>query len=47
MHVHRDVILPDVERVVRPAVGELYLEMDAHFDAVYPRLDRLARSSQM
>ena len=41
---HRDVILPDMQRVV----GELRSEMNArfddvngHFDAIYQRFDRL------
>lgn len=41
---HREVVLPDVQRVV----GELRLEMnqrfaglDSHFDAIYQRFDRL------
>src|SRR5688500_7006578 len=38
---HRQVILPDIERVVNNAVGQLRLEMDGHFDDVYARLDRL------
>jgi hypothetical protein len=38
---HRQVILPDIERVVRAAVGELRLEMHGYFDAVYGRLERL------
>jgi hypothetical protein len=47
---HRDVILPDVERVV----GALELRMDArfsavdgHFDAIYHRFDRLETEYQM
>jgi hypothetical protein len=46
---HRDVILPDVERVV----GALELRMDArfsavdgHFDAIYHRFDRLETEYQ-
>lgn len=38
---HRQVILPDIERVVNSAVGQLRLEIDGHFDDVYARLDRL------
>lgn len=41
---HRDLVLPDIERVV----GGLRVEMDAkfadvlsHFDAIYQRFDRL------
>jgi chromosome segregation ATPase len=38
---HRQVILPDIERVVHAAVGQLRLDMNGRFDAVYARLDRL------
>jgi hypothetical protein len=41
---HREIVLPDIQRVV----GELRLEMnerfaglDAHFDAIYQRFDKL------
>lgn len=38
---HRDVVLPDIQRVVGQAVGELREEMNAHFDAIYKRFGRL------
>lgn len=38
---HREVLLPDVKRIVGEAVGELRAEMNAHFDAIYKRFDRL------
>jgi hypothetical protein len=38
---HREVLLPDLERIVGEAVGELRGEMNAHFDAIHRRFDRL------
>ncbi len=47
---HRDVMLPDVERVVSTVVdtrvGSLSNEMLSHFDALYQRLDRLETEYQ-
>ena len=41
----RDLILPDMERVVQTAVGELRVEMNAHFDDVCHRFERLETRS--
>jgi predicted nucleic acid-binding Zn-ribbon protein len=42
---HRDVMLPDVQRIVDDAintsVGSLRNDMYSHFDAIYVRFDRL------
>jgi hypothetical protein len=38
---HREVLLPDVKRIVGEAVGELRAEMNAHFEAIHKRFDRL------
>lgn len=38
---HREVILPDVQRIVDEAVGTLRNDMYSHFDAIYVRFDRL------
>jgi hypothetical protein len=38
---HREVVLPDVRRVVGEAVGDLEGRMNAHFDAIYKRFDAL------
>jgi hypothetical protein len=38
---HREVLLPDVKRVVGQAMGELRAEMNAHFDAINKRFDGL------
>ncbi|PYQ18938.1 MAG: hypothetical protein DMF79_13725 [Acidobacteria bacterium] len=38
---HRDVLLPDVQRVVQHEVRELRDEMHGLFDAQAKRLDRL------
>lgn len=38
---HREVMLPDVERVVGDAERRIRDEMLTHFDGVYKRLDRL------
>ena len=51
---HREVLLPDVQRVVHEAVGGLEERMDAqfrdvfgHFDAIYQRLERLETKYEM
>src|SRR5258708_40256272 len=38
---HREVILPDVQRIVDDAYGKLRNEMYTQFDGVYMRFDRL------
>ena len=38
---HREVVLPDVRRVVGEVVGDPEGRMNAHFDAIYQRFDRL------
>jgi len=38
---HRQVIVPDIERIVGAAIGDLRLEINGHFDVVYARFDRL------
>jgi hypothetical protein len=42
---HRDVILPDLERVVGALFEQRFVPrldaIDAHFDAIYQRFDRL------
>ena len=38
---HREVVLPDIERVVDARITPLRNEMLANFDAVFKRLDRL------
>jgi chromosome segregation ATPase len=47
---HRDVILPDVERVVGALESRMNARFDdvyGHFDAVYRRFDRLETEYQM
>jgi len=44
---HREVVLPDIERVVHDAITPLRDEMLTHFDAVYHRLDRLETEYHM
>lgn len=44
---HREVLLPDVKRIVGEAVGELRTEMNAHFDELNKRFDRLEASAQV
>ena len=44
---HREVILPDVERVVRAAVNDLRIEFSGHFDAIYQRFERLETEYHM
>ncbi len=38
---HREIVLPDMKRIVGEAVGDLEGRMNAHFDAVYKRFDKL------
>ena len=38
---HREVVLPDIERIVTDATAGLRDETMWHFDAVYKRFDRL------
>src|SRR5512135_534573 len=38
---HREIVLPDIERVVGNAVGDLERRLNVHFDEIYRRLDRL------
>lgn len=38
---HREVILPDVQRIVDEAYGKLRNEMYTQFDGVYMRFDRM------
>ena len=42
---HREVVLPDIERIVGDTVGTLEGRMNAHFDAIYERFDRLDTES--
>ena len=44
---HRDVILPDIQRVVGDAERRLRDEMHSGFDAVAQRLDRLETEYHM
>jgi len=44
---HREVVLPDIQRIVGEAVGGLEGRMNAHFDAIYQRFDRLETEYQM
>ena len=41
---HREVVLPDIKRVVgdlRDEMNGKFAAQDAHFDAIYQRFDRL------
>lgn len=38
---HREVVVPDIERIVDSRVAPLREEMLSNFDAVYKRFDRL------
>jgi predicted nuclease with TOPRIM domain len=44
---HREVLLPDVERVVAASEGRLRDEMHGIFDSLAQRLDRLETEYQM
>ena len=41
MRFHREIVLPDIERVVKVNVDPLRNEMLANFDALWKRMDRL------
>ena len=43
---HREIVLPDIERIVGNAEGRLRDEMQTGFDALAQRLDRLELSSR-
>ena len=38
---HREIIVPDIQRIVGDAVGGLEQRMNARFDAIYTRFDHL------
>lgn len=38
---HRDIVAPDVERIVSASEGRLRDEMNGRFDALYQRFERL------
>ncbi len=44
---HREVVLPDIRRIVGEAVGGLEGRMAAHFDEVYKRFERLETEYHM
>ena len=44
---HREVVLPDIERIVGEAVDGLEGRMNAHFDAIYKRFEKLETQYQM
>ena len=41
MRFHRDIVVPDIERIVGHKVDDLRDEMLTNFDAVYKRFDRV------
>jgi predicted nucleic acid-binding Zn-ribbon protein len=43
---HREVVVPDIERIVDVRIAPLRDEMLANFDAVFKRLDRLESEYQ-
>jgi hypothetical protein len=38
---HREIILPDIERVVARLINPRFDAIDGHFDAIYQRFERL------
>lgn len=44
---HREVILPDVQRIVGDAVDSIEQRIDGKLDGVYHRFDRLETEYQM
>lgn len=52
LRFHREIVIPDIERIVGTSIGgvreeikALRNEMLSHFDAVYKRFDRLESES--
>jgi len=43
---HREIILPDIERVVGRLVNPRFDSIDGHFNAIYGRFDRLETEYQ-
>jgi chromosome segregation ATPase len=43
---HREVVLPDIERVVARLVNPRFDEIDGHFGAIYQRFERLESEYQ-
>ena len=43
---HREVVVPDIERIVEAKITPFREEMLANFDAVFRRLDRLESEYQ-
>ncbi len=41
MRFHREIVIPDIERIVDGRVDALRRETLSHFDAVYKLFDRL------
>jgi hypothetical protein len=44
---HREIVVPDLQRIVGEAVGALERRMNGHFDAIYQRFERLETEYQM
>jgi hypothetical protein len=43
---HRDIFLPDFERLLTRALGSLEQRLNDHFDRLHKKLDRLDAESQ-
>lgn len=44
---HREIVVPDIERIVAASEQRLRSEFSSHFDAIYQRFDRLESEYQM
>ena len=44
---HREVVLPDIRRIVGEVVGDFEGRMNAHFDAIYQRFEKLETEYHM
>jgi len=44
---HREVVMPDVKRIVGEAIDSLEQRINGHFDAIYQRFDRLETEYHM
>jgi hypothetical protein len=44
---HREIVLPDIRRIVEDVTNPRFDEINHHFDEVYKRLDRLETEYHM
>jgi hypothetical protein len=44
---HREIVLPDMQRLMSDAVSDFKLRLNAHFEEINGRFDRLETGCQM